>query len=352
MDVNLLNDIIGQFNIGTTNIAYKQISQGYINDTYLVSQSSEPKYILQRINRNVFKNVIGLHNNIHFALKRLKADDYSAIQLYKTKQGQSYFNEKENCWRLLNNIPNSKAYDITSNSKVAFEAGSIIARFHQLLKDEILEDYVDTVSNLNYFPFRIKEFNDALIKTSNSLKEVASKQIEFAISHLDLFNDFYNAKLPKRICHNDTKLNNILFDSNNQGLCLIDLDTIMGGYFHYDFGDAVRTIVSEANEDEKELTKIGFNTSLFEHFVKGINNNGPFLSQKEIDYLPICCVLMPILHGLRALTDYLNGNIHYKVAYPDQNLDRCKSLFQFASLARIKQSEIKVIIDNIIKKAT
>ncbi len=123
----------------------------------------------------------------------------------------------------------------------------------------------------------------------------------------------------------------------------------MKGYFHYDFGDVVRTVVSEANEDEKDLSKIRFNTNLFEALIQGINNNGTLLNKLERDYLPISCALMPFMHGLRALSDYLNGNIHYKVSYQEQNLDRCKSLFQFASLALINQNEIKRIIDIKLK---
>jgi Ser/Thr protein kinase RdoA (MazF antagonist) len=166
---------------------------------------------------------------------------------------------------------------------------------------------------------------------------------------LQIFDDFYKANLPERISHNDTKLNNILFNKDNKGLCLIDLDTIMKGCFHYDFGDAVRTIVSETNEDEKDLNKIKFNITLFESFIDGMNSYGTFLSLKEIEYLPIACALMPFMHGLRALTDYLNSNVFYKVSYENQNLDRCKSLFQFSRLALKNQELIKTIIQEKIK---
>ena len=350
MDIKLLNVIVSQFNIYISNVMFKPITQGYINDTFLVEENSEPKYILQRINSNVFKNVSGLHKNIDTALKKLKASDYTELNLLKTKANKSYYVYDDSFWRLMTFVPNSVAYNFTSNKKIAFEAGRIVGCFHQLLKDEDVNNYEVTLPNLNYLPFRITEFKQALKNTSNELKENATIEIAFAERHLDDFKNFYNANLPERICHNDTKLNNFIFNNNNLGLCLIDLDTIMKGYFHYDFGDAVRTIVSEAGEDEKDLSKIKFNTQLFKAFIDGISSNDSFLSEIEIDYLPISCVLMPFMHGLRALTDYLNGNVYYKVSYQEQNLDRCKSLFQFASLALEKQSTIETIINNKLKK--
>ncbi len=345
MNTSLLNDVISEFDIDDTNLSFSEISQGYINDTFLVHINDSPKYILQRINAKVFKNVEGLHSNVERALKKLRAHDYQSVELIPTKTDKPYIIHKDSVWRILTFIEGSTAYNITSNPKIAFEAGRIIGRFHQLLKNESTTNYTETVKNLNYLPFRIEEFKEALTNTETQLKEIAKTEIDFATKHLHDFNSFYKAALTKRVCHNDTKLNNLLFDSNDNGLCLIDLDTIMEGYFHYDFGDAVRTIVSEANEDEKEVSKIGCNLELFETFLKGIHSNGSFLSTNDIEYLPISCVLMPFMHGLRALTDFLNGNIHYKVSYPEQNLDRCRSLFQFAKLALEKQPEIKKIIN-------
>jgi len=344
MNAQLLHFIVQQFGIDTKHISYKTISQGYINDTILISINNLPNYILQRINSSVFKDISGLHTNIEHALQKLKANDYQAITLLKTKTGTSFYVHENSFWRVLTFIEDSIAYNSTSNETIAFEAGRIIARFHTLLKDEIIQNYIETVPNLNYLPFRIKEFKEALSTSSMALKLSASDEIKFANQHITSFDDFYSTELPERICHNDTKLNNILFNKNNKGLCLIDLDTIMKGYFHYDFGDAVRTIVNETNEDEKDLTKIKFNITLFKSFIDGLNSSGLLLSKKEIEYLPTSCVLMPFMHGLRALTDYLNGNIFYKITYKNQNLDRCKSLFQFSRIALKNQESITSII--------
>ena len=348
MDIKLLNVIVSQFNIDISNVTFNTIAQGYINDTYLVEENTKPKYVLQRINNNVFKNVAGLHKNIDLALKKLKTSDYTELNLLKTKTNQAYHVNDDSFWRLMTFVPDCIAYNYASNTTIAFEAGRIIGRFHQLLKDEDVNNYEVTLPNLNYLPFKVNKFHQTLKNTSPKLKTSANLEITFANKHLNDFENFYNANLPERICHNDTKLNNFIFNNNDKGFCLIDLDTIMKGYFHYDFGDTVRTVVSETNEDEKELSKIKFNMQLFEAFINGINSNGSFLSKIEVKYLPISCALMPFMHGLRALTDYLNGNIYYKVSYPEQNLDRCKSLFQFTKLAFKKQYEIKKIIDNTL----
>ncbi|NNE77985.1 MAG: aminoglycoside phosphotransferase family protein, partial [Pricia sp.] len=170
--------------------------------------------------------------------------------------------------------------------------------------------------------------------TDDKRRAAAKEAIQFAHEVLAQLESVKLKDLPIRICHNDTKLNNILFSKKTKkALCLIDLDTLMRGYFLYDFGDAVRTIVNTAPEDEREHHKITFITSLFESFVDGIAANEKFLSKAEIETLHWGAVLMPFLHGIRALTDYLNGNIYYKVAYENQNLDRCLSLFDFTAKA-------------------
>jgi hypothetical protein len=187
MNAQLLNFIVHQFEIDTKNISYKTITQGYINDTILVSFNSLPNYILQRINSSVFKDISGLHTNIEHALQKLDADDYQAITLLKTKTGASFYVHENSFWRVLTFIEDSIAYNFTSNETIAFEAGRIIARFHTLLKDEIIQNYIETVPNLNYLPFRIKEFKEALNTSSENLMLNAIDEIKFANQHITNF---------------------------------------------------------------------------------------------------------------------------------------------------------------------
>ncbi len=346
MDTDVLKQIINGFGIHFRDVTFKPVNQGYLNDTFLVLRDEKPLYILQRINHKVFKNVALLMLNIEMALDKLQADDYSAITLLKAKDNRSFLKQKGNYWRLMTFIDGSATFNTTTNPKTAFEAGRIIGRFHVLLQDEDHANFSETIPNFNELPFRITEFHQALDSTSILRKETAGKGIIFAKETLQKFDDFYQAKLPFRICHNDTKLNNILFNKQDEALCLIDLDTIMKGYFHYDFGDAIRTIVNTANEDEIDLSKIEFNKPLFEAFIDGLTRNASFLSNKEIEYLPLATALVPFMHGLRALTDYLNGNIYYKVDYEEQNLNRSISIFHFTKLALSNQNYIKDAINS------
>ena len=346
MDNLALTFILSQFQVSLHEVKIEPINQGYINDTFLIKNNNKAEYILQRINTNVFENTEILHQNFYKVLLRLKHKDYKEITLVPTTENSLYYQHGENCWRLLTYIDNSVAFNYTKDLEIAFEAGGILGKFHMLLSGENPDNYQDIIRDLNHLPSKINGFETALLNTTIKRKEVAKISIQFAQNNLNIFDAFYQADLPLRICHNDTKLNNMLFDkTSKKGLCFIDLDTIMKGYFHYDFGDAVRTVVSESNEDEKNLDKIKFNRILFEKFIEGLTPYTSILTPKEIEFLPIACALMPFMHGIRALTDYLNGNIYYKVNYENQNLDRSQSLFEFTRLALGNQEYIREIIN-------
>ncbi|NQX85988.1 MAG: aminoglycoside phosphotransferase family protein [Flavobacteriaceae bacterium] len=336
--------VLKQFDISIQNVSFKSIHQGLINDTFLISDNGSPLYILQQINTHVFKDYIGLHQNLELALQQLHAEDYQSIKIIKNRDNQPYSIYNGEVWRLQSYVTNSIAHDFATNAKIAFESGRILGRFHGLLKNENLNDYKTTIPNFNHLPYRVKEFETALISAKKTRLISAKNEIHFAQQLIPKLLTFYNLNLPLRLCHNDTKLNNFLFSKTDKALCLIDLDTVMPGYFHYDFGDAVRTIVSESIEGELNRSKINFNSNYFEAFIKGLKASHLQLSKNEIAQLPLAISLMPFMHGLRALTAYLNGNIYYKVAYDSQNLERCTSLFYVADLGVIHSDTTKTII--------
>tara|TARA_R110002049_G_scaffold72015_5_gene185760 strand:+ start:36306 stop:37373 length:1068 start_codon:yes stop_codon:yes gene_type:complete len=329
-----LHIILGHFIIEKKDYSFRPINQGFINDTFLVMAEETPLFILQRVNHIVFENVTGLMKNIGTALDFLQDQVYTRITLVETAEGSTFTKIDENYWRLMTYIDGTTAYDTTTQAKIASGAGTIVGKFHQLLEKAPYDEFVDTIPKFHDLSLRKNQFESALLTTAEERKNTAEKAIIFAQETLPLLLEFSKRKIPVRICHNDTKLNNILFKKEgNQALCLIDLDTIMKGYFYYDFGDAVRTIVNTAPEDEQQFEKITFENTLFEAFVDGIAGVEPFLTQEEINTLPLGAVFMPFIHGLRALTDYLMGNVYYKVAYENQNLDRCLSLFDFSKKA-------------------
>jgi thiamine kinase-like enzyme len=326
--------ILQHFCVERKSYALETINNGYINDTYMVLYKKNPVYVLQRINHAVFNDIDGIMANINNALINLNDEHYKKIELIKTIDDKPYHDNENGYWRLMSYINNSTTYNTTNDANIAFEAGRIIGKFHQLMEGAHKGEYVDTIPNFHNLEFREKQFLSAKAVADSAKLDIANDAILFAQEILDKLKVLNNTNLPVRVCHNDTKLNNILFSKeSNKALCLIDLDTIMKGYFYYDFGDAVRTIVNTAPEDERELHKITFERKLFNAFLDGIATNGPFLSKKEIHTLAIGAVFMPFIHGLRALTDYLNNNIYYKVAYENQNLDRCISLFDFTQKA-------------------
>lgn len=341
-----LKAILNEFKIAPKEYSFMPLTAGYINDTFLVFNEDKPLFILQRINHNVFKNIEGLMMNIDGALKKLKAKDYTQIKLMPSSLGKAYVSHTSGYWRCMTYIANSTTYDTTIEPEIAFEAGRVIGKFHTLLAKDKLTQYTDTIPKFHDLELREMQFLASLAKASSEKKEIAKQAVSFSQDMLVKLANMTNGQLPKRVCHNDTKLNNILFSQETQkALCLIDLDTLMTGHFHFDFGDAIRTIVNTAAEDEQNHEKITFEKQLFEAFVNGLAVNGSFLNKEEISALPYGAILMPFLHGIRALTDYLNNNIYYKVAYENQNLDRCLSLFDFTKKALANIEYMKSILE-------
>lgn len=330
-----LQNILYNFIDDAKKYHFTPITNGLINTTFLVSDTNNyPTYILQRVNSDVFPETAAIMQNITNALNVLQQDRYAKIEFLKSKENKNYVSTLDGDWRVLTYLNNSVVYNTTTNPNIAFEAGKIISKFHSLLEKEDTTKYKDIIPNFHNLEVRKKQFLKALETTSVEQKTIAKKAIAFTNTLFPILKPLENIKIPIRVCHNDTKLNNILFSKiDNKALCLIDLDTIMKGHFFYDFGDALRTIVNTAPEDEKDLDKITFNKELCIAFINGLNTSSRFLTEVEIKTLPLGAVFMPFIHGLRALTDYLNGNKYYKVSYKNQNLDRAISLFTFAEKA-------------------
>lgn len=334
-----LTALLGYFVPGQKEFNFKVLTTGLINDTFLVYKKETPLYVLQRINHHVFTDVAGVMKNISSVLNVLKAKDYQHVELLQTPENSYFVQTSSGYWRLMGFIAESTTYNTTESEETAFEAGRILAKFHLLLDGRNVWEYTDTIPRFHDINLREQQFNRALERAETSRLKKATDSIVFARKMLITLKHIDFEALESRICHNDTKLNNILFSKQTgKGLCLIDLDTIMKGYFFYDFGDAIRTVVNTASEDEKQLGRISFNEQLFTAFVKGMASNPSFLSKAEIRSLPMGVVFMPFIHGLRALTDYLENNRYYKVEYESQNLDRCLSLFDFSAKALDKTS--------------
>lgn len=344
-----LDELVRQFSVPVRQYQFMPVNDGLVNDTFLVQFKNEPKYILQRINHHVFRRPMEVMANIDKALKKLVDMNYEQIELIGAHCADNCFKHRDNYWRLMAYIPDSGTFNITKDPKVAFEAGRIVGKFHYLMKDERVSEYAEVLSGFHNLDLRVKQFTTAQKNAGIKRFKKASAAIENAKTLIEEVKGWNDSSIPLRICHNDTKLNNILFSKKDgKALCLIDLDTIMKGYFYNDFGDLVRTVVNTAPEDERNLDNITFDMDLFKAVLNGISKSGLQLNQAEIESLYLGTLFMPMIHGLRALTDYLENDKYYKVNYENQNLDRCLSLFCFASIAKSHRKELESLIRNFL----
>ncbi|MBN1649737.1 MAG: aminoglycoside phosphotransferase family protein [Bacteroidales bacterium] len=335
------------------------IDSGHINSTYLVytSDSSSPDYILQKINAAVFKNIPALIENkiLVTTFLRLKAEEQeSIIQLIPSISGKYYYVDSQNdYWNLMVFIPDSGVYLMAKSPKIAEEAGKLFGRFFYLLNDFDADKLSVTIPHFHNLNHRLSQFEDALTQANRERLVLAKDAIEFIITYKDemlLLQELKSSgKLPLRATHNDTKLSNALFDTKGNGLSVIDLDTLMPGLVHYDFGDSVRTICSSAEEDEADLTQVSFLPENFKAFASGfLGASKSILNETEISHLVLGAKYMVFIMGLRFLTDYLNNDIYYKTNYADHNLVRTKN--QFALLKNMKkhEAEMQEIIKDIL----
>jgi Ser/Thr protein kinase RdoA (MazF antagonist) len=276
------------------------------------------------------------------------------LRLVMAQNHLYYFvDEHGNYWRMYKYIKNTKSIDIVETEEQAFEGGKAFGRFQVLLFDLDINLLSYTIPAFHHIGLRLTRFNTALQANPLDRKKTIAAEVEFIQQRIEnmcaILNLGREEGLPLRITHNDTKFNNILLDMNDKAQCVIDLDTVMPGYVAYDFGDAVRTIINTASEDEKELDKIRLNMPLFEAFTKGyLKESASLLTSNEIKSLPLSVLLFPYMQGVRFLTDYLNGDTYYKIQFPDHNLQRTRAQFQ---LLRKLEEQYDKIEDFILGNA-
>ncbi len=340
-----MKEILKEFGISPEGYVLERANQGLINDTFFVSRENQRKHVLQRINEFVFPDTGALAHNLEKTLPFLGASDYTRIEYRRTNKGELFHRSGNNeLWRLMSYLPGSTSFHYTSDPKIAWEAGRILGVFHRQLASLSPDQMKITLPRFHNLDWRLEQYRAALLTAIPEDLERTTDLQDFITEMDEELGEIGGLNLPIRVCHNDTKLNNILFSENKKALCLIDLDTLMPGLFLYDFGDAIRTIANPAPEEETDLEKIGFSMEMFSAFVDGLAMNRSVFTGEEIESLSLGPLYMPFLHGLRAYSDFLQGNVYYKVSYPDENLDRARSLFRFAHLARSKKNEMELVL--------
>ena len=323
--------------------SYQELATGHINDTYLIKTKEKPHFVLQRINHGVFKDVPGLINNkinvsrhiqkklAHLSEKELKR---RVLSFANTKDGNTYYKGKSgDYWNMMFFIEDSLTFETVNNEEIAYEGGKLFGDFLNLTSDFDASKLIDVIPKFHDMSFRYLQFEEALKSTSNEKRSQAKDYIKLVGDLKEEMHILEKLKksgaIKTRVTHNDTKISNALFDIENKGLCVIDTDTVMSGIIHFDFGDAIRTICNTASEDETKLDLVNFNLNYYNAYVKGfLETAGDSLTPTELKYLPLGAKSTIFIMALRFLTDFLNGNIYYKVDYPEHNFDRAKNQFK------------------------
>jgi len=355
--------IFHSFKVNAEILEWAQYGNGHINDTILIKTipESSPNYILQRKNHMIFKNVPGMLDNIVKATdhirKKLQVQGYSDVDrrvmtYYPAKNGNMFVNDEDgNFWTLFLFIPDSRGIEAIENPEQAFMAAQAFGHFQKQLSDLPGEELIETIPNFHNGITRLSAFQQSIDENKagrvNETQVLINKILDRAAEMTSIQRWLNDKSLPLRITHNDTKINNILFDDKDNALCVIDLDTVMPGSVLYDFGDAIRTIGNYAPEDEPVLEKIQFNGEIYEAFAKGyLSEAKSFLTQKEIDNLAFSCLYMAWEQAMRFLTDYLNGDIYYKTAYPGHNLIRTKAQLRYLEVLEENRPMMEEIVKN------
>jgi hypothetical protein len=347
-----IKTISESFEIYGDYISAEPYGSGHINDTYRASfnQGGTPiNYIFQRINHNIFKNPPALMENIervttHIFNKIKGSADATrhTLVIISSKDCKAFHQDADNnFWRVYVFIEKAKTYDVIERETQAYQAAKAFGEFQKDLVDLPGARLHETIPDFHNTPKRFEALEKAIASDIAGRVKLAGQEIDFVLKRKNdaslLLNLNAQGAIPERITHNDTKLNNVMLDDKTgEGVCVIDLDTVMPGLVHYDFGDMVRTSTSPAAEDEKDVSRVKMQFNMFEALLRGyLTSARDFLNPVEMEYLPFAGKLITMEIGVRFLTDFLSGDVYFKVHREGHNLDRCRT--QFALVASIEK---------------
>ncbi|MDE5678749.1 MAG: phosphotransferase [Phocaeicola sp.] len=340
----------------------KALTSGLINQTYLVksAQPEEPDYVLQRINHLIFTDIEMLQHNIETVTSHIRQKlearheediERKVLRFLPAADGKTYFYDGEGYWRISIFIPRSQTLEAVTPES-SYLAGLKFGEFQAMLAD-VPEQLGEIIPDFHNMEFRMKQLREAVAaNASGRLSEVQDivDAIEADANDMCCAEQLYReGKLPKRICHCDTKVSNMLFDENGEVLCVIDLDTVMPSFIFSDFGDFLRSAANTGKEDEQDLNNVRFNMEIFKAFAKGyVQSARAFLTPVEIEHLPYAATLFPYMQAVRFLADYINGDTYYRTTYDGQNLVRTKAQYKLYQEAKAAVPEMKAYIDSLL----
>ena len=348
-----IGSVVRQFQVSGEFVSAEPFGSGHINESWrvVVREAGKPlRFLLQRMNTSIFTRPVALMQNIervtaHLA-KQVEGEpdrDRRVLTLIPTVDGRAWHEDSIGAyWRMYRFIEGARSFDSLDSPDQAFQAARAFGRFQQQLTTLPLPRLHDTIPEFHNTTLRFAALVREIESDAAGRAIVAMPEIEFALSRQSITAKLLDANLPERITHNDTKINNVLLDdATNEGICVIDLDTVMPGLAPYDFGDMVRTATSPAAEDERDLSRVEMQFDFFEALVRGyLSSAGEFLTKEEKHLLAFSGKLITFEIGMRFLTDFLQGDTYYKVHRDGHNLDRCRT--QFKLVESIERQEEKM----------
>lgn len=335
------------------------LGQGFINDTYIV-RTEKSRYILQRKNHNIFPDIPAMMSNIQRVTAHLKAkvkaaggdSEREVLTVIPTKDGTLYYRDGDNFWAALLYIEGSVTHDVANTPRLAYMGGRGIGRFQAMLADfnEPLNEVIKGFHNIRW---RFEQWDRSLSEDKAGRKASVKEEIEWIESRRAQMLAFWEMVergiLPTRVTHNDTKLSNILFDENDEVLCVIDLDTVMSSTSLNDFGDAIRSYTNTGAEDDADLSRVAMNIETFRHYTEGyLSERGESMTRSEREWLAFSALYITYEQVLRFLMDYIDGDTYYKTAYPEHNLVRTRAQHKLLQSMEQQYEEMQAIVRELL----
>lgn len=358
------HNIASQFQMEGTITEMEPFGSGHINDTYRITCNvgggKTKRYILQRMNHEIFKNPKELMENVlnvtSFLRDKIVADggnpDRKTLNVIQTKDGENYLKDIDgNYWRIYLFIEDAISFDVVEKPEDFYNSAVSFGNFQKMLSDYPAETLHETIVDFHNTVKRFGDFKKAVEADVCGRAKEVQEEIQFVLdreadTHI-ICDALAQKKIPLRVTHNDTKLNNIMMDKKTgKGICVIDLDTVMPGSALYDYGDSIRFGANTGEEDEKNLDLISLDLDLFDIYTKGfLEGCGGSLTKEEIELFPMGAKLMTFECGMRFLADYLEGDVYFKIQRPEHNLDRARTQFKLVADMEEKWEQMQQIVE-------
>ena len=358
---NKLQEVSRLFRIEHQYIGYETIQVGNVNRTYKVNfiraDGSPKSYLIQNVNTYAFRNPEGLMNNIDKVTEHIRAKKPGqvALHFHHTADRATYVLDGENFWRLINYVP-SVTYNTVNDVNIVRNAGVAFGDFQRSLADFDVNDLVETIPDFHQTRQRYQQLCDAVEADEAGRVAQVKEELDFIFSVKEqackLTDMQLAGELPLRVTHNDTKINNVLFDpQTNEPIVIIDLDTVMPGLLGHDFGDAIRFAANFVDEDCPDAEKAGLDLNIFRAFTEGfMSETLQFMTEKEIETLPLSCFVLAVELASRFLADYLNGDRYFTIKYPEHNLVRTRCQLALAKDMLGKMEDMEKIVCELCEK--